>query len=63
LKMTDEEFLDFSNEPLPIRVRNQDGKLEFRPDIENIFRIDVEDTLLKQEERLRESIRKNLIYQ
>ena len=63
LKMTDEEFLDFSNEPLPIRVRNQDGKLEFRPDIENIFRIDVEDTLLNQEERLRESIRKNLIYQ
>ena len=63
LKMTDEEFLDFSNEPLPIRVRNQDGKLELRPDIENIFRIDVEDTLLKQEERLRESIRKNLIYQ
>ena len=63
LKMTNDEFLDFSNNPLPIRVTNQSGKLEFRPDIENIFRNDVEDTLNKQEERLKESIRKSLTYQ
>ena len=63
LKMTHEEFLDFSEKPLPIRVRNQSGSLELRPDIEKIFRNDVEDTLNKQEERLKESIRKNLIYQ
>ncbi|MEC9415734.1 MAG: AsmA-like C-terminal region-containing protein, partial [Pseudomonadota bacterium] len=63
LKMTHEEFLDFSKNPLPIRVRNQSGTLEFRPDIENIFRNDVEDALLEQEERLKESIRKNLTYQ
>ena len=60
LKMMHEEFLDFSKNPLPIRVTNQSGKLEFRPDIENIFRNDVEDALLEQEERLKESIRKNL---
>ena len=63
LKMTNDEFLDFSKNPLPIRVRNQSGSLELRPDIENIFRNDVEDTLNKQEERLKESIRKNLTYQ
>tara|TARA_Y100000590_G_scaffold414073_1_gene510629 strand:+ start:575 stop:1546 length:972 start_codon:yes stop_codon:yes gene_type:complete len=63
LKMTNDEFLDFSKTPLPIRLRNQSGKLEFRPDIENIFRNDVEDTLHRQEERLKESIRKNLTYQ
>ena len=63
LKMTDEEFLDFSEKPLPIRVTNLSGKLEFRPDIENIFRNDVEDVLLEQEERLKESIKKNLTYQ
>tara|TARA_B100000900_G_scaffold414083_1_gene439706 strand:+ start:202 stop:1173 length:972 start_codon:yes stop_codon:yes gene_type:complete len=63
LKMTNDEFLDFSEKPLPIRVRNQSGSLELRPDIENIFRNDVEDTLNKQEERLKESIRKNLTYQ
>ena len=63
LKMTHEELLDFSKNPLPIRVTNQSGKLEFRPDIENIFRNDVEDALLEQEERLKESIRKNLTYQ
>ena len=63
LKMTNDEFLDFSEKPLPIRVTNQSGALELRPDIENIFRNDVEDTLNKQEERLKESIRKNLIYQ
>ena len=63
LKMTNDEFLDFSKNPLPIRIRNQRGSLELRPDIENIFRNDVEDTLNKQEERLKESIRKNLTYQ
>ena len=63
LKMTHEEFLDFNEKPLPIRVTNQSGKLEFRPDIENIFRNDVEDALLEQEERLKESIRKSLTYQ
>ena len=63
LKMTNDEFLDFSKKPLPIRVRNQSGSLELRPDIENIFRNDVEDTLNKQEERLKESIRKNLTYE
>ena len=63
LKMTHEELLDFSKNPLPIRVTNQSGKLEFRPDIENIFRNDVEDALLEQEERLKESIRKSLTYQ
>jgi len=63
LKMTNDEFLDFSKNPLPIRLRNQSGSLELRPDIENIFRNDVEDTLNKQEERLKESIRKNLTYQ
>ena len=63
LKMTHEEFLDFSENPLPIRIRNQSGSLEFRPDIENIFRNDVEDSLNKQEEQLKESIRKNLTYQ
>ena len=63
LKMTNDEFLDFSKKPLPIRVRNQSGSLELRPDIENIFRNDVEDTLNKQEERLKESIRKSLTYQ
>ena len=63
LKMTNDEFLDFSEKPLPIRVTNQSGTLELRPDIENIFRNDVEDTLNKQEERLKESIRKNLTYQ
>ena len=63
LKMTNDEFLDFSKKPLPIRVRNQSGSLELRPDIENIFRNDVEDTLYKQEERLKESIRKNLTYE
>ena len=63
LKMTNDEFLDFSKNPLPIRARNQSGSLELRPDIENIFRNDVEDTLNKQEERLKESIRKNLTYQ
>ena len=63
LKMTDEEFLDFNEKPLPIRVTNLSGKLEFRPDIENIFRNDVEDVLLEQEERLKESIRKNLTYE
>ena len=57
--MTNDEFLDFSNNPLPIRVTNQSGKLEFRPDIENI-RNDVEDALNEQEERLKESIRKKL---
>ena len=61
--MTHEELLDFSKNPLPIRVTNQSGKLEFRPDIENIFRNDVEDALLEQEERLKESIRKSLTYQ
>ena len=61
--MTHEEFLDFSKNPLPIRVRNQSGKFELRPDIENIFRNDVEDALLEQEERLKESIRKSLTYQ
>ena len=61
--MTNDEFLDFSKKPLPIRVRNQSGSLELRPDIENIFRNDVEDTLYKQEERLKESIRKNLTYE
>ena len=61
--MTNDEFLDFSEKPLPIRVTNQSGTLELRPDIENIFRNDVEDTLNKQEERLKESIIKNLTYQ
>jgi uncharacterized protein involved in outer membrane biogenesis len=60
LNLSEDESLDFSSATLPIRVRSDGKTVTFRPDIEEIFRDEVESTLNKQNDNLKNKIRNNL---
>jgi hypothetical protein len=60
LDLSVDELLDFSSASIPIRVRGYDESISFRPDIEEIFREEVESTFDKQSDHIKEAIRKNL---
>lgn len=60
LNLSEDESLDFSSATLPIRVRNDGESVTFRPDIEEIFRDEVESTLNKQNDGLKNKIMNNL---
>ncbi len=63
LQLSDEEYFDFSQGTMPIRVRNEGNMVSFRPDIEGIFRHQVERSLLNQGDILNESIKQRLLNQ
>ena len=63
LQLSDEEYFDFSEGTMPIRVRNEDNMVSFRPDIEGIFRHQVERSLLNQGDILNKSIKQRLLNQ
>jgi len=63
LQLSDEELFDFSEGTMPIRVHNKDKTVSFRPDIEGIFRNQVERSLLKQDDILNKSIKQRLLNQ
>ena len=60
LNLSESEYLDFSNDPVPIKIRNNSGNITFRPDIEKIFRDEVEGNLLKHEDIFNDMIKMNL---
>ena len=60
LNLSESEYLDFSNDPVPIKIRNNSGDITFRPDIEKIFRDEVEGNLLKHEDIFNDMIKMNL---
>ena len=60
LNLSEDESLDFASAALPIRVRNDGKSVTFRPDIEEIFRDEVESTLNKQNDDLKNKIINNL---
>ena len=60
LNLSESEYLDFSNDPVPIKIRNNNGDITFRPDIEKIFRDEVEGNLLKHEDIFNDMIKMNL---
>jgi len=61
LDLSDDELLDFSNGSIPIRVRGGDGSVSFRPDIEEIFRDEVESTFKDQSDRIKDAIKNHLL--
>ena len=61
LNLSESEYLDFSTDPVPIKIRNNSGDIIFRPDIEKIFRDEVEGNLLKHEDIFNDMIKMNLI--
>ena len=60
LIMSDDEFQDFADGSIPIRVQGSSDSISFRPDIEAIFRDEVEITLENQSDKLKNSIMRNL---
>lgn len=60
LNLSEAEYLDFSTDPVPIKIRNNSGDITFRPDIEKIFRDEVEGNLLKHEDIFNDMIKMNL---
>ena len=60
LNLSEAEYLDFSVDPVPIKIRNNIGNITFRPDIEKIFRYEVESNLLKHEDIFNDMIKMNL---
>ena len=60
LNLSEAEYLDFSVDPVPIKIRNNSGDITFRPDIEKIFRNEVESNLLKHEDIFNDIIKMNL---
>ena len=60
LNLSESEYLDFSTDPVPIKIRNNSGDITFRPDIEKIFRDEVEGNLLKHEDIFNDMIKMNL---
>lgn len=60
LNLSEAEYLDFSTDPVPIKIRNNSGDITFRPDIEKIFRNEVESNLLKHEDIFNDMIKMNL---
>ena len=60
LNLSEAEYLDFSTDPVPIKIRNNSGDITFRPDIEKIFRDEVENNLLKHEDIFNDMIKMNL---
>ena len=60
LNMSDDEIQDFTNGSIPIRVQGSSDSISFRPDIEAIFRDEVEITLEDQGDKLKKSIMRNL---
>jgi len=60
LNLSEAEYLDFSTDPVPIKIRNNSGNITFRPDIEKIFRDEVESNLLKHEDIFNDMIKMNL---
>jgi uncharacterized protein involved in outer membrane biogenesis len=60
LNLSEAEYLDFSVDPVPIKIRNNIGNITFRPDIEKIFRDEVESNLLKHEDIFNDMIKMNL---
>ena len=60
LNLSEAEYLDFSTDPVPIKIRNNSGNITFRPDIEKIFRDEVEGNLLKHEDIFNDIIKMNL---
>ena len=60
LNLSEAEYLDFSTDPVPIKIRNNSGDITFRPDIEKIFRDEVENNLLKHEDIFNDMIKINL---
>ena len=60
LNLSEAEYLDFSTDPVPIKIRNNSGDITFRPDIEKIFRNEVESNLLKHEDIFNDMFKMNL---
>jgi len=60
LNLSEAEYLDFSVDPVPVKIRNNIGNITFRPDIEKIFRDEVESNLLKHEDIFNDMIKMNL---
>ena len=60
LNLSEAEYLDFSTDPVPIKIRNNSGDITFRPDIEKIFRDEVENNLLKHEDIFNDMINMTL---
>ena len=60
LNLSEAEYLDFSTDPVPIKIRNNSGDITFRPDIEKIFRDEVESNLLKHEDIFNDMFKMNL---
>jgi uncharacterized protein involved in outer membrane biogenesis len=60
LNLSEAEYLDFSTDPVPIKIRNNSGDITFRPDIEKIFRNEVESNLLKHEDIFNDMIKMNM---
>ena len=60
LNLSESEYLDFSTDSVPIKIRNNSGDITFRPDIEKIFRDEVEGNLLKHEDIFNDMIKMNL---
>ena len=60
LNLSEAEYLDFSVDPVPVKIRNNIGNITFRPDIEKIFRDEVESNLLKHEDIFNDMIKMDL---
>ena len=60
VNLSESEYLDFSTDPVPIKIRNNRGDITCRHDIEKIFRDEVEGNRLKHEDIFNDMIKMNL---